>query len=386
MRTLRLARVLAVLALPLVACSGSTEVIHDPPPELLSHECRDSDEKSAEPSELPAPESVVLRGRGRNLGTGIRRAQLMEPDYAATLAQQFDFGTPENEMKWDATEPTPGGFIFAASDPIVDFAQQHQQTIKGHVLIWHSQLPPFVNALKGADAVREAMTRHINGVMGHFRDAFPGVVTRWDVVNEAIDTPMGVAAFRDSVFYRELGEGYIAEAFQIAHAADPDARLFYNDFGIEGANVKAAATYEMIKKLVDDGVPIDGVGFQMHTTADDRGPSREEFRVNIQRYVDLGLKVNISEMDVNLCLNSNGEFALEQQRFRYNRIVRTCLLFDACESVAIWGIIDKYSWLNGFQTCMGAPYQALPLLFADDYAKKPAFWGVHDALNGCYYD
>jgi len=142
----------------------------------------------------------------------------------------------------------------------------------------------------------------------------------------------------------------------------------------------------MVKKLVEAGAPIDGVGFQMHTTADDRGPTREEFRTNLQRYVDLGLKVNISEMDVNLCLYSNSTFALEQQRFRYNRIVSTCLQFDACESVAVWGVADKQSWLNGFQTCTGAPYQPEPLIFADDYAKKPAFWGIRDALDGCYYD
>lgn len=354
-------------------------------PELLRLTCRGGVGTSTEPTEIMDVDSVVLRSHGKRIGTAISAARLGEAAYAKALAQQFNYGTAENEMKWDATEPTPGNFTFAAADSIADFAKQHEMSLKGHTLVWYSQLPAWVSALTG-ESVREAMTRHIEGSITHFREKYPGLVVSWDVVNEAIDTPMGVATLRDSVFLRELGEDYIAEAFRVARTADPDALLFYNDFGIEGTSAKANFAYEMIKKLVDAGVPIDGVGFQMHTGADDRGPSREELRTNIQRYVDLGLKVNISEMDVNLCRYSNGPLALEQQRFRYNRIVSTCFEFEACESVAVWGVTDKYSWLNTFQTCSGAPYQAKPLILNDDYQRKPAFWGVYDALKGCYYE
>lgn len=335
---------------------------------------------------MPAASSIALREVGPRVGTAISGTRLGDADYEKLVATQFNAATPENEMKWDATEPVQGQFSFSRADAIVEFAVAHDMLVRGHTLVWHSQLPSWVSALSGADVVREAMTAHVRGVMTHFRETYPGVVVLWDVVNEAIDTPMGVAGYRDSIFYRELGEDYVAEAFRAAREADPDALLFYNDYGIEGTSAKANAAFDMVKKLVDAGVPIDGVGFQMHSTADDRGPTKDEFRTNIQRYVDLGLKVNISEMDVNLCRNSNGTFALEQQRFRYNRIVSTCLEFEACQSVTVWGAIDKASWLNGSDVCSGAPYQAKPLLFDDQYQPKPAFWGVYDALNGCYYD
>lgn len=382
-------RFFGLVALFCAACGSSeddSDGSNEAAPELLSFACRGSARTSTEPTALADPNVPTLRAVGPLVGTAIGGSRLADADYAKLVGEQFNYATPENEMKWDATEGTAGQFTFTSADAIVDFAVAHQMKVRGHTLIWHSQLPSWVAALTGVDAVREAMARHIQGVMSHFREKYPGVVVSWDVVNEAIDTPMGVAGFRDSVFYRELGEDYVAEAFQLAREADPDARLYYNDYGIEGSSAKANAAYEMIKKLVEAGVPIDGVGFQMHAVADDRGPSHDELQANIQRYVDLGLKVNISEMDVNLCRNSNGAFGLEQQRFRYNRIVSTCLASGACESVAVWGALDKASWLNNSDVCSGAPYQPMPLLFDDKLQKKPAFWGFYDALNGCYYD
>ena len=142
--------------------------------------------------------------------------------------------------------------------------------------------PPGWQALTGADAVREAMTRHIQTVVAHYRDNFPGVVVAYDVVNEAVNIMQGgmpgASVYRDSVFSRELGEGFIAEAFQIARDTDPDALLFYNDFGIEGMNgAKCTGAFNIVSGLVTAGVPIDGIGFQMHTGPTDQGPGAADF-------------------------------------------------------------------------------------------------------------
>jgi len=351
---------------------------------LLRYDCRGSERSSAEPAAAQAV--TALRDTGRRVGVALSSARLREADYAAAAAREFNAATPENEMKWDALEPSPGQFTFAAANGIVEFARDNQMTVRGHTLVWHSQLPAWVHALVGPDAVREAMARHIEAVVTHFKDTYPGSVVAWDVVNEALDSQAGEVVFRDSIFYRELGEAFIGEAFELARRADPDAQLFYNDFGIEGLGAKANAAYELVRRLVESGVPIDGVGLQMHTGIDDRGPSHDELRQNIERYAALGLVVHITEMDVNLCLVSNGDFALEAQRFRFNRILHTCVETSGCESVALWGVTDASSWLNDVELCREAPYQPMPLALDAAYAKKPAWWGIYDALTGCFYE
>jgi endo-1,4-beta-xylanase len=325
-----------------------------------------------------------LRDLGTLIGVALARQRLTDDDYAAVAARDFNLVTAENEMKWDATEPNDDRYTFGFGDAIAQFARDNDMLVKGHTLVWHSQLPSWVDRLEGGDAVREAMQDHIESVMAHYRDEFPGTVVVWDVVNEAIDSREDRAFYRDSVFHRELGEGFIAEAFEMAEAVDPDALLFYNDFGIESLGTKSQATFEMISELVESGVPIDGVGFQMHTIGIDAGPSVEDFRRNIQRYVDLGLFVSISEMDVNLCWGfESREQAIEGQRQRYYDIISTCLEFDECHSVSVWGMRDGDSWLNDQVVCEDPADRPWPLLFTDDFERKPAWWGVFDALSGC---
>jgi endo-1,4-beta-xylanase len=236
------------------------------------------------------------------------------------------------------------------------------------------------------------MTNHIQTIVAHYRDNFPGVVVAWDVVNEAINVtngPMGMNIYRDSVFYRELGEGFIAEAFQIANATDPDVQLFYNDFGVEGMNgAKSTGAFTMVSGLVSAGVPIDGMGFQMHTGPTDQGPGAADFSANLARYRDLGLQLEITEMDVSLCSVGGNVLGLELQRYRYNRIVNACLESGACRSISLWGLGDANSWLNDNGCTQGMitlETQPEPLAFGDTYARKPAWWGIYDALNGCGY-
>ena len=359
--------------------------------QLLDYSCREDAARSSVPPD--AEPTMSWRDTTRTVGVAVSADRLSDPAYAATVAAQFNQLTPENEMKWEAIEPAPGEFDFSRADAIVTFARDNGMKVRGHTLVWHSQLAPWVEELTGADAVREAMTRHIQTVVAHFRDNFPGVVVAWDVVNEAMNVmqgPMGgTAIYRDSVFYRELGEGFIAEAFQIAHDTDPDVLLYYNDFGVEGtAGAKSVGTYDMVNGLVTAGVPIDGMGFQMHTGPLDQGPNADDFAANVERYGALGLQVDVTEMDVTLCAVGGNALGLELQRYRYNRIVSACVSSPACRSVSLWGLGDANSWLNdtgctqGMQVLSTLP---APLAFDDAYGRKAAWFGVYDALNGCTY-
>jgi endo-1,4-beta-xylanase len=383
-------------AYALVACASEDEA---PPPAegevplpLLEYACREDPARTSRVASSAA-EAPFFRDGERRFGVAVSADRLQDPGYAQTVAAQFNQLTAENEMKWESIEPEPGVFDFSRADAIVAFARDNGMQVRGHTLVWHSQLPPWVEALTGADAVREAMTRHIQTVVAHYRDTFPGSVVAWDVVNEALNVmqgPMGgMVIYRDSVFYRELGEGFIAEAFQIARATDPDALLFYNDFGVEGTlGAKSVGTYDMVSALVAAGVPIDGMGFQMHTGPLDQGPNADDFAANVARYAALGLQVEVTEMDVTLCAIGDSVLGFELQRYRYNRLLSACFASPACRSVSLWGLADPNSWLNDTGCTQGmlvldtAP---APLAFDEAYQRKPAWWGAYDALEGCTY-
>ncbi len=313
---------------------------------------------------------------GRWIGAALGTYHLGDATYSAVAATEFNYLTPENEMKWIVTERAPSEFDFVGGDALVAFAEEHQMRVKGHCLVWYSQLPNWVKALETADEVRLAMTRHIQQVAGHFR----GKIAAWDVVNEAIDDG-NANALRDNVFLQYLGEGYIDEAFHLARAADPGALLFYNDYSIEGLGGKSDAAYALVKRLVESGVPIDGVGLQMHIGVG--YPSAADIESNIRRLGDLGLLVNISEFDVNLCDYPGDQSAkFEVQRQRYHDVVAACLAVPKCQAITLWGVTDKYSWLNRFMPCSSPDEAPWGLPWDDSYVRKPAWMGIADALLG----
>jgi endo-1,4-beta-xylanase len=383
-------------AYALVACASEEEAPPpaegEAPPQLLEYACREDPARTSRAASSAA-EAPFFRDGERRVGVAVSADRLQDPGYAQAVAAQFNQLTAENEMKWESIEPEPGVFDFSRADAIVAFARDNGMQVRGHTLVWHSQLPPWVEALTGADAVREAMTRHIQTVVAHYRDTFPGSVVAWDVVNEALNVmqgPMGgMVIYRDSVFFRELGEGFIAEAFQIARATDPDALLFYNDFGVEGTlGAKSVGTYDMVSALVAAGVPIDGMGFQMHTGPLDQGPNADDFAANVARYAALGLQVEVTEMDVTLCAIGDGVLGFELQRYRYNRLLSACFASPACRSVSLWGLADPNSWLNDTGCTQGMlvlDTEPAPLAFDEAYQRKPAWWGAYDALDGCTY-
>lgn len=232
----------------------------------------------------------AARKAQRRIGVALATWFFDEPRYRELAASQFDSLTAENEMKWYAVEPEPGRFTFAAGDKLVEFAEQHRMRVRGHTLVWHNQLSSWVGGL-GPDELRAAMLRHVTKTVEHYK----GRIAQWDVVNEAIDDKGKLR--KDSPF-TVLGPDYIADAFRAAHAADPEAELYYNDYDIEPFDSpKTQGAYQLVKQLKESGVPIHGIGFQMHV--DPRNwPSAEELRRNFERFAALGLSIELTEVDV----------------------------------------------------------------------------------------
>jgi endo-1,4-beta-xylanase len=314
----------------------------------------------------------------RLVGTALMSGQLDDAQVRTLVASNFDSLTPENEMKWEAIEPQPGVFSFAGGDKLVAFAADNGIRMRGHTLVWHSQLAPWVKGLS-RDELRAAIRRHIGGVVGHYK----GKVAVWDVVNEAIADGPGGELRGDSPF-NALGPTFIDDAFKLAHEADPAALLFYNDYEIEGeGTAKSDAAFRLCKRLKEAGVPIDGVGMQMHV--DPRHwPSAESIRRNMQRYAALGLRIEITEMDVPVG-EIPGTIAekLQQQRIIAHDIVAACVAVDACAAITFWGWTDRESWLNSPQWgALRGRLPHYPLPFNAAYQPKPMVTGVLDALAG----
>ena len=320
-------------------------------------------------------ETVSLRDAascsGRLVGAALSTAHLSDAAYAST-ALEFNFVTPENEMKWEHTEATRDQFSFDEGDQIVSFANQNGMKVKGHTLVWHNQLPAWVSAISDPDDLRAAMTNHITQEVQHYQ----GQVLVWDVVNEAWD-PDDPTTLRATPFSTLLGPSYIDDAFTTAHAADPDAKLYYNDYGADGLDTKSDSIYGMVKDMKMRGIPIDGVGLQMHgsVAASFGGAS---VAANIQRFGELGVNVVISEMDMHLCAGGT----LDDQKAKFYDIVAACLSQPHCRAITFWGITDKYSWLNYEDVGCASGDAPRPLLWDDDYRKKPAYDGVLNALIG----
>ena len=312
----------------------------------------------------------------RMIGATLSAAHLAEADYA-NAAREHNFVTPENEMNWDIIEATRDVFDFRNADQIFSFLVQNDMKVKGHRLVWHGQLPQWVNSLNSAEDVNSAMTSHVANVVVHF-----GEVVAWDVVSEAwtttSDTGDGSPALRDSVFLRYLGPSYIDQAFTAARIAAPNALLFYDDFSIEGMNDKSNSVYEMVSDMKTRGIPIDGVSMQMHIGTPNDTPSAAEVAENMQRIAGLGLKIMIGAMDVNGC----DGYTLEQERALYHDLVAVCVAQPACTAITMGGISDRYSWLNDSAESGCGSQAPRPLLWDDDYAKKPAYTGVMEALTG----
>jgi endo-1,4-beta-xylanase len=232
------------------------------------------------------PLRTLAEAKGRYFGTALTQGNLSNSTLTTLAAAQFDMVTPGNEMKWDTTEPSNGTFNFGPGDQIVAFAKAHSMRVRGHNLVWHSQLPSWVSSLP-LNQVQSAMETHITTEVTHYK----GQVYSWDVVNEPFNDD---GTFRQDVFYQAMGQGYIADALRTAHAADPNAKLYLNDYNIEGENAKSNAMYSLAQSLLAQGVPLNGIGFESHFIL---GQVPSSMLANMQRFAALGLDVAVTELD-----------------------------------------------------------------------------------------
>jgi endo-1,4-beta-xylanase len=314
--------------------------------------------------------------QNRRIGVALATWFFDNPAYGELAGREFDSLTAENEMKWYSVEPEPGRFDFTGADRLVSFAKQHGMRVRGHTLVWHNQLAPWVKRLSG-DELRRAMLNHVTETAKHFK----GQLAHWDVVNEAVDDDGGLR--KDSPF-TALGLGYIAEAFRAAHAADPSALLFYNEYDIENLDwPKSQGTFRLVKELKESGVPIHGIGFQMHVDPR-RWPSSEVMERTFEKFAALGLFIELTELDVPVGeIPGTLEQKLAAQKELTRGIVRACLAVKACTGLTIWGLTDRHSWLATPEWAKlrgNGPHLALP--FDEAYGAKPMHDGLLEAFAG----
>lgn len=310
------------------------------------------------------------------MGAAVDSPPLSQSLYAATLAREYSALEPANEMKFDAIHPKPESYDFAGADALVAFAQTHAMRVRGHNLVWHQSLPDWISvkdwmhAQNGPsapwtpEALNKVLAEHIATVVGRYR----GKVYAWDVVNEPFDED---GSMRSSIWYEKPGIGlggegtkYIEQALIWAHAADPDAKLFVNESGAETLNRKSDAMYAMAKDFLRRGIPLNGIGLELHVGSDFN--SFGSLRRNIHRLADLGLEVQFTEVDVRL--RDDGEYSLRVEADIYRDLLDECLREPACTLFQTWGFTDRYSWIPE-----AFPGYGWALPFDQSYQKKPAY-------------
>jgi endo-1,4-beta-xylanase len=335
------------------------------------------------------------------VGAAINEAQIMGRDARgdAIIETQFDSISPENALKWENIHPRPGIYSFEIPDRYVAFGEKYHMYIVGHTLIWHNQVPEWVfRDDKGNFVDRETllkrMREHIQTVVGRYK----GRIQSWDVVNEVLNDD---GTLRQSPWLRIIGEDYIAKAFQYAHEADPQAQLTYNDYSLEH-EAKRKGALALVKKLKDEGVPITIVGMQGHVSL--TSPSAEEEDATVSAFAKLGVKLAISELDIDVLPRAirqqNAEVTLkvkqnpglnpyasglpeavqQQLASRYADLFRVYAAHrDAVVRVTFWGVTDGNSWLNNWPVHGRTSY---PLLFDSDGHPKPCFTAVLQVATG----
>ena len=301
------------------------------------------------------------------IGAAVEPEHLKNQQYVDVFGEQFNYLTPENRMKWSFIHPEKERYDFSGGDALVDFAEAHDMKVRGHALVWHIQNPEW---LEQGNWSREELLRvledHIKSVAGHYK----GRVHAWDVVNEALDGSF----MRDTLWHKIIGPEYLEKAFIWAHEAAPDAKLYLNDYSVEDLNMKSNAMYELVKGLLEKGVPIHGVGLQFHLELENP-PDFAGVYANIKRFIELGLDVDITELDIRI-RDQITDDKLFMQANQYKRLMEIALAFPECGVFTTWGFTDAHSWVPGSFSNTGSA-----LIFDDAYNPKPAFYEIQTALQ-----
>lgn len=359
----------------------------------------DDDEEDDEDEERTLRHSANCACKKLHIGTAIMPAPLFQADaedypnneewkdvvdslpstmYARFVAHEFNAVVIEHHLKWGPLCGESTGLIelgkydFTVADRMVDWALSHNLLVKGHVLVWSVTSPPILQTLP-ADQVQEHVKRHIFTVMNHFR----GRIHLWDVVNEPL-APDGSLA--RNVFVDKLGVDYIADCFRWAHEADPTAQLFLNENKVEGiGSPKSERFYELVHDLVANRhVPIHGIGLQAHFNAAGTGRNRPPTPYHVKRQIrrlgELGLSVNLSELDVRVSQLAP-EVRSVAQTSVYHDLVAAALSEPACDGIWLWGFTDRHTWVTHFY------YDDEPCVTDEDYRRKPCYYGLRQALQ-----
>jgi endo-1,4-beta-xylanase len=321
---------------------------------------------------------------GLRIGTAVTPFELDNAAYRQITGDQFSSVTPGNEMTWQVVEPTRGTYDWTAADRLVSFARQHDQLVRGHTLAWHNQLPNWLTAGVADGSIdntqlRALLRKHVTDEVTHFR----GQIWQWDVANEFFtdSNPSGINP--KDFWVSHLGTGVLADVFRWAHAADPHALLFFNDYNIageDGSNAKSDAVFAWAKQMLAQRVPIDGIGDQGHLDTQFGFPT--QLTADLQRFANLGLKVAITEADVRTFVDTpaaqvpTDHLATFAQPYEFSQMLKACLAVRQCISFTVWGFGDANSWIPGFFTGEG-----FATIYDVNLAPKPAFTDLQQDLT-----
>jgi endo-1,4-beta-xylanase len=361
--------------------------------------------------QLTTPGGQSLRDSAQGsqilIGSAVRPSQLSEALYTYTLAREFNMVEPEDALKWEVVHPQRNEFDFSQADQILEFAVLRGMKLRGHTLVWHRQNPKWLTeGHYTSTELAQILEEHIKTVVGHYR----GKIFAWDVVNEAFDE-LRPGVLRSTIWLDQPGiavrrngsasivdpqassnrvgaelethgskqpYSYIERCFRWAHEADPQALLFYNEAEAETISAKSDAVFSMVRDFRRRGVPIDGVGLQMHIP--NLHADVVSISANIKRLTGLGVQVHITEMDVALPLDLNGNARaqdLVRQADIYRDVALACLSHPGCTAIQTWGFTDKYSWIGSHTKRR----QGAALLFDQNYRAKPAYRELRNALD-----
>ncbi|GIF71674.1 endo-1,4-beta-xylanase [Asanoa siamensis] len=340
----------------------------------------------------PSQQSLRQLGMRHDLyiGTAVDMAALADPadpQYRQIVSREFNSVTAENVMKWGELEPTRGTYNWAPADELIAAAKRNNQKVRGHVLVWHNQLPTWLTT--GANdgtiskaELRDILKNHITTVVKRYK----GKIWQWDVVNEAVSDPWDnpPTLHYKGFWAQHLGPGYVADAFRWARAADPKALLFYNDYNIEAfgsgdpANDKTQFVYDMAKQLLRDGVPIDGIGSQGHLGTQYGNYDTLQVTAALKQFAGLGLATAFTEVDVRSQLTAGVQAGdsneinprLQASAANYSVLLQACLADRHCLSYTVWGFTDRHSWVPGW---FSDPPEGLATIMDENYQPKRAY-------------